>query len=376
VETRLLVATIREGETVVDLGSGGGMDVFLSVPKVGPNGQVIGIDMNPDMVARARRSASQKNLHPPQVCFVQALLTQPLPIKDSSVDCILSNCVINLLPESGKRSVLKECWRVLKPGGRIVLDDIIAKKELPEELKNDMQKFVECISGAIQIDFYRGLLTESGFKDVNFVQLQADLNVYAQSKPTGGSSGCCGASGGCGTPRASTTPALEEPSFDINAYVASYQIYSVKAKDVAAVTQESSTALLQWWDAYPTPKSNVGNISVSEVISLLQSDKTEYAVIDVRRDDHAGGHVKGSFQHPAQTFYDELPAFFEKYSAMKQVIFYCQRSTGRGTRCAKWYQDYLEEHRTGSASQVLIMTGGIRAWLDALSKNDQLIGYD
>jgi ubiquinone/menaquinone biosynthesis C-methylase UbiE len=130
------------------------------------------------MIARARRNAAKKDRRPPQVCFVLASLTESLPIQSASVDCILSNCVINLLPLFGKASVLKEAFRVLKPGGRIVLDDvrsslrstlwltpvqIVAKQPLPEDVKNDLTLYIGCIAGAIEQSAYKQLLLDAGF---------------------------------------------------------------------------------------------------------------------------------------------------------------------------------------------------------------------
>jgi arsenite methyltransferase len=133
------------------------------------------------MIERARNNAAKQGLHPPRVAFVQAALTEALPIASDSVDCVISNCVINLLPPSGKASLLKEVSRVLKPGGRVVFDDvshnstvwlgihsicslyqIVANAPLPENIRNDLAAYVGCISGAILVEEYRTLLTEAG----------------------------------------------------------------------------------------------------------------------------------------------------------------------------------------------------------------------
>ena len=167
------------GETVVDLGSGGGLDVFLAAAKVGPTGRAIGIDMTPEMVERARRNAERGNNGKPftNVEFHLATIDK-LPLPDDSVDCVISNCVINLAPD--KTAVFREIARVLKPGGRVAVSDIALKKELPAELANDISAYTGCIAGAIPIaDYKRGLL-EAGFSNVEVVDSAADLNAYAK----------------------------------------------------------------------------------------------------------------------------------------------------------------------------------------------------
>src|SRR5688500_18938321 len=181
------LANLREGETVVDLGSGGGLDVFLAAAKVGPTGRAIGIDMTPEMVERARRNAEHGNNGEPftNVEFHLATIDK-LPLPDNSVDCVISNCVINLA--SDKSAVFREIARVLKPGGRVAVSDIALKKELPAEVANDIAAYTGCIAGAISIaDYKRGLL-EAGFSNVEVVDSVADLNAYAKLE---NQSGCC-----------------------------------------------------------------------------------------------------------------------------------------------------------------------------------------
>src|SRR3954467_14093672 len=143
-------ANLREGETVVDLGSGGGLDVFLAARKVGPTGRAIGIDMTPEMLDLARRNAEKAGLA--NVEFHLATIDR-LPLPDASVDCVISNCVINLAPD--KPAVFREIARVLKPGGRVARSDIALKKPLPPQLADDIAAYVGCIAGAISIDEYR-----------------------------------------------------------------------------------------------------------------------------------------------------------------------------------------------------------------------------
>ena len=193
-------ANLREGETIVDLGSGGGLDIFLAAAKVGPTGRAIGIDMTPEMVERARRNAEHGNNGAPftNVEFHLATIDK-LPLADNSVDCVISNCVINLAPD--KTAVFREIARVLKSGGRVAVSDIALKKALPSELANDISAYTGCIAGAIPIaDYKRGLL-EAGFSQVEVVDSAADLNAYSKLE---NQSGCCSPPAG----NASTTKAV------------------------------------------------------------------------------------------------------------------------------------------------------------------------
>src|SRR5262249_45072271 len=153
-------ANLRPGEVVVDLGCGGGLDVLLAAPKVGPSGRVIGIDMTPEMIDRARRNAEQPvgGVVHRNVEFHQANIDR-LPLPDASADCIISNCVINLAPD--KSAVFREMYRVLKPGGRAAISDIALKKPLPPELAEDVTAYVGCIAGALLIDDYERRLCDA-----------------------------------------------------------------------------------------------------------------------------------------------------------------------------------------------------------------------
>jgi SAM-dependent methyltransferase/catechol 2,3-dioxygenase-like lactoylglutathione lyase family enzyme len=155
------LAGISKGETVVDLGSGGGIDVFLAAQQVGPSGHVIGVDMTPEMLARARANAERLGLA--NVEFRQGLI-EALPVPEGSVDVVLSNCVINLAPD--KAPVFREIFRVLKPGGRLVVSDMVAAGELPQELRDDPQTWASCIGGAIREDDYLETIREAGFGSV------------------------------------------------------------------------------------------------------------------------------------------------------------------------------------------------------------------
>jgi arsenite methyltransferase len=150
-------ASLKPGETVVDLGSGGGLDVFLAAAKVGPTGKAIGIDMTTEMLALARKNAAKGGVA--NVEFYESTIDQ-LPLADASVDCVISNCVINLA--SDKPAVFPEIARVLKPGGRLAVSGIALKKSLPPEVGNDLMAYVGCIAGAIPIEDYQSGLAAAG----------------------------------------------------------------------------------------------------------------------------------------------------------------------------------------------------------------------
>ena len=177
-------ANLRPGEVVVDLGSGGGIDVLLAAKKVGPGGRAIGIDMTDEMLDRARKNAEKAGAA--NVEFHKATIDD-LPLADGSADCIISNCVINLASDKG--AVFREMARVLKPGGRVAVSDIALKKPLPPEIGQDLLAYVGCLAGAIPIEEYREGLKEAGFAHVEIIDSGADLNAYAQIE---GQVGCCG----------------------------------------------------------------------------------------------------------------------------------------------------------------------------------------
>lgn len=223
----LALAGIREGEVVADLGCGGGMDVFLAARKVGASGRVIGIDMTTEMLDRAR--AGQQKLGLTNVEFHQSTIDN-LPLPDNSVDCVISNCVINLVPD--KLAVFREILRVLKPGGRVALSDIALKQELPSEVKQSVEAYVGCISGAILIDEYRSLLEQAGFTSVVVTDTGADLNAYAMASD----GECCGG-GSCGSDEKSLHDGLASvmQSFDANAYAASVRVHALKQSSTNTV---------------------------------------------------------------------------------------------------------------------------------------------
>jgi arsenite methyltransferase len=156
------IAALKPGEVVVDLGSGAGFDCFLAARAVGPQGAVIGVDMTPEMVAKARENA-RKAGHA-NVEFRLGEI-EHLPIADGVADVIISNCVINLAPD--KPAVYREAFRVLRPGGRLAVSDVVATAELPQEWLADMQLLSACIAGAARVDEVEGMLREAGFVDID-----------------------------------------------------------------------------------------------------------------------------------------------------------------------------------------------------------------
>lgn len=155
------IAELKPGETVLDLGSGGGFDCFLASQQVGPEGRVIGVDMTPEMVARGRENAAK--METGNVEFRLGEI-EHLPVQDNSVDVIISNCVINLAPD--KEPVYTEALRVLKPGGRLAISDVVAIKPLPVEMKQDLQLWAGCAAGALLKDELENLLARLGFQEI------------------------------------------------------------------------------------------------------------------------------------------------------------------------------------------------------------------
>jgi len=155
------LASLQLGETVVDLGSGGGFDCFLASKAVGDKGKVIGVDMTPDMVSTARKNAGKIEANNVEFRLSEI---ENLPILDNTADVIMSNCVINLSPD--KQAVFKEAYRVLKPGGRLAISDVLTKAELPEIIKNDLTLIGACIGGAATIETTRESLEKAGFEDI------------------------------------------------------------------------------------------------------------------------------------------------------------------------------------------------------------------
>jgi arsenite methyltransferase len=225
-------ASLRPGEVVVDLGSGGGLDVFLAAKSVGPEGKAIGIDMTSEMIELARKNALKigNGSSPRNIEFHLATIDQ-MPLADASVDCIISNCVINLVPDKAK--AFAEMARILKPGGRLAICD----------LAENLMAYVGCIAGAIEIEEYRRGLLAAGFAGVEIQDSGSDLNAYAQVE---GQGGCCSPAmtsddgglavidAGCCTPAASANTGIHADlddllsKYNVNDFAASVKVFAVK----------------------------------------------------------------------------------------------------------------------------------------------------
>ncbi|KAH8822462.1 S-adenosyl-L-methionine-dependent methyltransferase [Flagelloscypha sp. PMI_526] len=384
-------ATLQPGESVLDLGSGGGIDTFLAAAKVGLDGFAIGLDISPEVVSQARSSAQRQGMFPPHVAFVEVSPhSAALPIKSNSIDCVLSNCLPSFLPMVKKSTVFREIYRVLKPGGRVVLDDIIAKKDFSPQMKEDLGYYVGCIAGAIKIEQYQTLMRDAGFPDPEFVDNKADLNVYVtptyvESNPSGccgvpepesNQSNCCGACGDQSQSVSSPDDILARlRGEDLNRLAAAYQIYAIKPKkDAIEISSVKETPLLKWWDAFPAVQE--ANIPVMQRDELRKKVKhiseLRLAIIDVRNFDYAGGHIKGSVQLIAQTFHNDLHGFHERFVTKEDVVFYCGSSSGRAPRCAGWYMDHLTAQKVSPQPRVWILEGGMKGWLEDFEGDDSI----
>lgn len=168
------IAALKPGEVVVDLGSGGGIDCFLASRSVGPTGRVIGVDMTPDMVTRARRTASQAGYQNVEFRLGEI---EHLPVADATVDVILSNCVVNLSPD--KPQVWREAFRVLKRGGRLAISDMVASGPIPETLRSDLELHSKCIVGSTPLADLDAMLRDAGFTDIR-VRPKAESRTFVK----------------------------------------------------------------------------------------------------------------------------------------------------------------------------------------------------
>ena len=197
------IAALRAGETVLDLGSGGGFDCFLAARRVGKTGKVIGVDMTPEMVTKARANA--RKIEAANVEFRLGEI-EHLPVADESIDVILSNCVINLSPDKG--AVFREAFRALKAGGRLAISDVVATKDMPRALAQSVEAMTGCVSGSAKVEQLEKLLREAGFEQIRIVPKPESGAIIAQCMPgaedyvasatiegvKSGRAACCGSS--------------------------------------------------------------------------------------------------------------------------------------------------------------------------------------
>ena len=173
------LSNLKEGETVLDLGSGGGIDVFLAAKKVGVKGKVIGVDMTEDMITRSKDLALRYGYD--NVDFKLGEI-ENLPIEDESIDVIISNCVINLSPD--KEQVFQEAYRVLKPTGRLLISDIVTEGELPNEFKKSFAAWADCVAGALEKNHYLDTIKNAGFQNVRIIA-ESRYNIDVIEELTG-----------------------------------------------------------------------------------------------------------------------------------------------------------------------------------------------
>lgn len=174
----LAMAQVQPGETVLDLGSGAGFDAFIAAQVVGPEGRVIGVDMTPEMIAQAKENAVKAGVD--NVEFRHGFIEE-MPVENDSVDVLISNCVINLSPD--KPAVFREAFRVLRPGGRVAVSDIVLTEPLPEAVADSMAAYVGCVAGASLLDDYLSYLREAGFKDVEVAESRQAVESLPEDDP-------------------------------------------------------------------------------------------------------------------------------------------------------------------------------------------------
>jgi SAM-dependent methyltransferase len=170
------IAVLSPGETVLDLGSGGGIDCFLAARQVGDSGRVIGVDMTPQMLTRARANAAKSGVRNVEFRLGEI---EHLPVEGGTVDVIISNCVVNLSPD--KPAVFREAFRVLKPGGRLAISDMVAKGPLPAEVRADLDSYTGCIGGAAEISELKEMLSQAGFVDVRITPKAASRDLVVSA---------------------------------------------------------------------------------------------------------------------------------------------------------------------------------------------------
>ncbi|TFK68339.1 S-adenosyl-L-methionine-dependent methyltransferase [Pluteus cervinus] len=331
------LVNIQEGDIVVHLGCGDGTNTLLLAKKTGATGYIIGLDISEETISLSRLNAKSQNLLPPHVAFVKASWAEDIPIASNTVGYVLSSGIMGPLSNEGNGHVLKEIYRILKPGGKVVWDD---KRIFPEDQVVDR-------SASIPVD-------ETG----------------SQNAP----------------PTSNLPELLQDAGFnpeEVDLTGIASKSSSEPTSQTSNISASSDTPLLRWWDAYPVVRStSLPRITADALAGYFKDGSktgTDYAVIDVRRNDHGGGHVRASHQWPAQTFHNELAKFYEEFGNTKEVIFYCGSSNGRGPRCAGWYQEYLDDlQRQGEdiVSKAVVLEGGVKAWLAKFGGDKTLVDHD
>jgi arsenite methyltransferase len=206
------LASLKEGETVIDLGSGGGFDCFLAARQVGKSGRVIGVDMTPEMLDKARENARKGDYSNVEFRLGEI---ENLPAADNVADIIISNCVINLSPDKGR--VFQESFRVLKPGGRLMVSDIVLLHELPKAIMDSVAAYTGCVAGALLKDDYLGAMRQAGFQEIKIINETffpvEDLLIHPAAKGIGADS-----------------DTEKDMAKQLSASVASIKVYAVKPK--------------------------------------------------------------------------------------------------------------------------------------------------
>jgi ubiquinone/menaquinone biosynthesis C-methylase UbiE len=214
------MASLRPGEVVVDLGSGGGLDVFLAARKVGSSGKSIGIDMTLEMIALANKNLSRSSFD--NVEFHLAEI-EAMPLETESVDCVISNCVLNLVPD--KARAFSEIARILKPGGRLAVSDIALHKIPPPEREQSVRALTGCVAGAILTSTYTELLEEAGFTSIEITDSKQNLNIYRDLRAADVDGITSNASSAC-SGDANAVP--QDLDFDVHEYAASVRVLAIK----------------------------------------------------------------------------------------------------------------------------------------------------
>lgn len=345
-----VAALTRQGEAVVDLGSGGGFDVLQAARKVGPSGFSIGLDAAPNMLARARANAERQGLRPPHVAFASADLTQALPLQSASVDVFISNCVINLLSSEHKAALFRELHRCLRGGGRLAISDILARRPMPEHVLSSFAARVGCIGGAITVEEQRTLLIEAGFDGAStplepssgrsqrrIIQredsgpqrlLRAGLELRSNMRLERARR----SAGQFQRQRARRCARVVSRCADASA---SFDILAVKAAgDAAFVDPYGDGPLTAYNLAFPAPRVTCSAFSAEEAAEAIRAGDPNLLLIDVRRADYKDSTVHGAINWPAQRIPLELDQLIGRVQAYKRVALFCGSSRGRGPRSA------------------------------------------